>query len=240
MSITYTNCPDSFSINGVECSTVNVWCDTPPVPTMAKQRYTAYQTNADEDRTTPDESFEDVTYKLTFYTFDNEDYDNRAIYAYIMGARMLEISRLEGLYFKVRQVELSNAEASFRGQKIKYTATFKLAPFKYAVANDEITVSSGDIIENTGSRYSKPTIELTGSGEIGFTFNGQNFAVALDSNGETVIIDSDRYITYNKDTHIVKHNAVAGWYPLLNTGMNEITWYGSVTSVKLRKNERWY
>lgn len=236
--IDYTKSPDSFSINGVECSTVNVWCDTPSVPPMAKQRYTNYQTSADEDRTTPDESFEDVTYKLTFYTFDNENYDNRAIYAFITGARTLEISRLEGLYFKVRQVDLASAEASFKGNKIKYTATFKLAPFKYSTDNEEIELDSGDYIENTGSRYARPTLEVAGDGECEFDMNGDTFTLTLDD--ETVIVDSERYVVYNKSTGAVKHNAVSGWYPMLASGMNQLSWTGDVESVKIKKNERWY
>ena len=103
--IDYAANKDYFKINGVSCVDKGIWCDTPPVPPLAKQRYTTFQTSADEDRTTPDESFEDITYKLTFFTFDNEDYDNREIYEYISAAKRLEISRLSGLYFKVRQVK---------------------------------------------------------------------------------------------------------------------------------------
>lgn len=236
--IDYTKSPDSFSINGVECSTVNVWCDTPPVPPMAKQRYTTYQTSADEDGTTSDESFEDISYKLTFYTFDSENYDNREIYAYIMGAKTLSISRLEGLYFKVKQVDLTSAEASFKGSKIKYTATFTLAPFKYSTDNEEIELSNGDYIENTGSRYARPILEITGDGECTFDMNGDTFTLTLDD--ETVIVDSERYVVYNKSSGAVKHNAVSGWYPMLNTGINQLSWTGDVSSVKIKKNERWY
>lgn len=244
MSIDYTKNNDWFKIDGVSSKDKNVWCDTPPVPPMAKQRYTSYQTGADEDRSTPDESFEDVKYKLVFYTFDNADYDNREIYSYIQGAKQLEISKLDGLYFKVRQVDLSSADASYQGKKIKYTATFTLAPFKYAVSNDPVEIESGDYITNNGSRYAKPLIELSGAGTITLAFNGVNYAVTLPSEGETVMIDSDRYITYDKTTHEVKHNAVSGLYPMLAVGNNAVTIIldtgASVNYVKLQKNERWY
>lgn len=243
MSIDYTVNTDYFTLDGVSSTTKNIWCDTPPVPPMAKQRYTSYQTGADEDRSTPDESFEDIKYKLTFYSIE-DGYDNREIYSYIVNAQKLEISRLEGVYFKVRQVDLSSVETAYRGNRIKYTATFVLAPFKYAVSNDEAEIASGDIIVNNGSRYSKPTIELTGSGEITLSINGDDYAVTLPSDGETVIIDSDRYITYDKTSHAVLHNAVSGLYPMLAVGNNifEITLGtgASVSSVKIKKNERWY
>ena len=241
--IDYTVNTDYFTLDGVSSKDKNIWCDTPPVPPMAKQRYTAYQTGADEDRTTPDESFEDIKYKLTFYSIE-DGYDNREIYSYIVNAQKLEISRLEGVYFKVRQVDLSSVETAYKGNRIKYTATFTLAPFKYATSNDETTIASGDIIVNNGSRYSKPKIELTGSGEITLSFNGDDYVVTLPSDGETVIIDSDRYITYDKTTHEVKHNVVGGLYPMLAVGNNifEITLGtgASVDYVKMQKNERWY
>ena len=239
MSIDYTVNTDFFTLDGVSSNTKGIWCDTPPVPPMAKQRYTAYQTGADEDRTTPDESYEDVKYKLTFYTIE-DGYDTRDLYSYIQSAKQLQISRLEGLYFKVRQVDLSSVETAYRGNRIKYTATFTLAPFKYAVDNEESTITDGDIVVNNGSRYSKPIIELTGSGDITLGLNGDNFTITLPSDGETVIIDSDRYITYDKSSHEVKHNVVGGLYPMLAVGNNAFTVSGSVSSVKIKKNERWY
>ena len=239
MSIDYTVNTDFFTLDGVSSNTKGIWCDTPPVPPMAKARYTAYQTGADEDRTTPDESYEDVKYKLTFYTIE-DGYDTRDIYSYIQSAKQLQISRLEGLYFKVRQVDLSSVETAYRGNRIKYTAAFTLAPFKYAVDNEESTITDGDIVVNNGSRYSKPIIELAGSGDITLGFNGDNYTITLPSEGETVIIDSDRYITYDKSSHEVKHNVVSGLYPMLAVGNNEFTVTGSVESVKIKKNERWY
>ena len=237
--IDYTVNTDFFTLDGESSNTKAIWCDTPPVPPMAKQRYTAYQTGADEDRTTPDESYEDVKYNLTFYTIEG-GYDTRDIYSYIQSAKQLQISRLEGLYFKVRQVDLSSVETAFKGNRIKYTASFTLAPFKYAVSNDEVTIFDGDVIVNNGSRYSKPIIELAGSGDITLGFNGDNYTITLPSDGETVIIDSDRYITYDKSSHEVKHNVVGGLYPMLAVGNNAFTVTGSVSSVKIKKNERWY
>ena len=66
MSIDYSKDTDFFIINGVSSKDKNLGCDTPPVPPMAKQRYTAFSTGWDEDRTTPDDCFEDIKYKLTF------------------------------------------------------------------------------------------------------------------------------------------------------------------------------
>jgi len=240
--IDYTKNNDWFKIDGVSSKDKGIWLDTPPVPPMAKQRYTAYQTGIDEDRTTPDESFEDIKYKLTFYTIE-DGYDNREIYSYIVNAKKLEISRLDGLYFKVRQVDLSSVETAFKGNRIKYTATFTLAPFKYAVSNDPVEIESGDYITNNGSRYAKPIIELSGAGTIQLVFNNIPYTVTLPSTGEVVYIDSDRYITYDKTTHEVLHNAVSGHYPMLGTGENVFSLVAlgaTVDYVKITKNERWY
>lgn len=237
----YTVNNEYFSINGVDCRTVGLWCDTLDVPQMAKQRYTTFQTSADEDRTTPDDSFENVKYKLTFFVIDGS-YDDTAICNYITGVRTLTISRLENYYFKVRSVELSSAQ-KYKGDLIKYTATLNLAPFKYAVSNDQITLQPGDTVTNNGTRYSRPTIEVAGSATIHFTCNGEEFTIILPDSGQTVIIDSERYVTYDSTTGVILQNAVSGYYPMLAVGNNVINWTcegGATVYVKIRKNERWY
>lgn len=232
--------PDAFKINGVSCKTIGAWANTPSVPPMAKQRYTTYQNSSDEDSTVADDTFEDIPYKLVFFTFDAENYDNSDIYAFFSDAKTLEISRFPNKYFKIRQLDIGQPEQNFNGKKVKYTANFRLAPFKYSSSNEEITLSNGDVVENKGTRYARPTIEIAGSGTITLSINGVEFTVVLADTGQYVVIDSERLITYDKTTKQLIQNGTNGYYPMLPIGESQITWSGGTTVyVKIKVNERW-
>lgn len=231
--------PDYFIINGVSSRTIpDIYVDTPSIPPMAQQRYTTYQTGADEDGTSPDNTFENISYTLTFYTFDRENFDNSDIYAFLANAETLQVSRFNRYYFKVREVHPAAPENISQGKKIRYKINFILAPFKYFTDNPETVISNGDVVHNSGTRSSRPVFKIVGNGDIKLIVNGKTFeAKGLTSNQETVI-DSSRYKTYaGKDAF---HNRTIGEYPFLSVGDNIVSWEGNINSVKIIKNERCY
>lgn len=229
---------DWFKINGISSDTVGIYVDTPSVPLMARQRYTTYQTSTDEDRTSPDDTYENLKYSLIFYTFDRESFDNSDIYAFIAKAETLQISRLSDYYFKIRERYIDSAENISKGLKIRYNATFILAPFKYVINNPEISVTSGDIVTNNGTRYSKPVFRIAGTGDIKINVNGSVFEVKELSENQEIVIDSSSYITYSGNN--LFYNKTVGKYPLLAVGDNLISYEGNISSVKIIKNERCY
>lgn len=230
---------DWFMVNGVSSDTIpDIYVDTPSVPPMAKQRYTRYQTGADEDGVSPDNTFEDLSYSLTFYTFSRTSFDNSDIYAFLSNPRTLQISRLNGFYFKVHEVHIDNPENVSKGMKIRYNVNFMLAPFKYFTDNPEILVTSGSIVTNRGTRYSRPTFRIVGTGDIKLNVNGEVFEVNGLSENQQVIIDSSRYITYSGNN--LFYTKTKGKYPFLASGNNVISWDGNISSVHVTKNERCY
>lgn len=230
---------DWFMVNGVSSKTIpDLYVDTPSVPPMAKQRYTRYQTGADEDGVSPDNTFEDLSYPLTFYTFNRKSFDNSDIYSFLANPRTLQISRLNGFYFKVNEVEIGNPENVSQGMKIRYNVNFRLAPFKYLTDNPEISVMSGSIVTNTGTRYSRPVFRIVGTGDIKLNVNGAVFEVNGLTENQQVIIDSSRYITYSGNN--LFYAKTKGQYPFLAVGNNLISWEGNISSVNVTKNERCY
>lgn len=225
---------DYIILDGVSSNTVGLYCDTPPVPPMARQRYTVYQTGAEQDGTTPDNSFEDMEIPVNLFTFLDEDFDNSAVYQYIYNKSRLELSRHEGFYYKIRQVVVSQPQEIADGRRIGYSVTFTVAPFRYLTTNPAISVNSGDLVSNSGTYYSRPVIAITGSGDITLTVNGREFHLYGVSG--TVTVDSERHICYSGNTVI--YNKDSGSYPLLAVGENLIEFTGSVTAVSLVKNER--
>ena len=230
---------DYFKINGISSNSVGIFVDTPSIQPKAKQRVSVSKTGNDEDLYTPDNIYDPIKYKLIFYTFDRETFDNSDIYAFLADAKTLEVSRLPGFYFRVLQVSEVTAERWDDGKYVKYTVIFTLSSFKYKTDNEWITLSSGDIVTNTGTRYCKPTLEITGANETDFIFNGKIFKLFFSSEGQTVIVDSERKTVYDKNAKAYLWNFVAGEYPFLSVGDTQVVWYNPA-DVKIRKNERCY
>lgn len=230
---------DWFKINGISSNSLGLLVDTPSVPPMARRRFETFSTGSDEDSSYSDDTFEDITYYLTFYTIARKDFDNTDIYSFLSNPQTLEISRLSGYYYKIMQLSLDNPENLFRGEKIRYKLNFRLAPFRYFAENSTISLGlNGGIVRNNGTRYSKPAFEIVGTGDISIMVNGKKFEVKGLSNSQKIIIDTSKYITYSGNE--LFHNRTVGQYPFLNVGDNVVSWDGNVENVRISLNERCY
>lgn len=229
---------EKFSLDNVSSDTLGLFVDfLAPVP-LADQRYTDFNPGADEQGTTPDDVFNNIQYQIRFYTFLPDDYNDTAIKAFCYGKSVLTLSRFPDYYFKIKKTSLQAADGSGYGKRIDYILTLTLAPFRYTVDNEQITLASGDSIVNEHTRYSKPEFEITGTGDITLTVNGAEFAVKGLETNQTIIIDSARHVTYSGDTLLI--GKTEGKYPLLDVGSNTVSWTGTVSSVKYRGNWRDY
>lgn len=236
MVITQFVSDEKFTLDGVSSDTLNLYVDyLAPMP-MAEQRYTDFNVGEDEQRTTPDDVYANITYTIRFYTFLPEDYNDSAIKAFCFGKTILTLSRFPGYYFKIRKIALNASDGLKLGRRIDYTLVLTLAPFKYSTDNPQVTITSGAVINNTHTRYSKPLIEITGTGDVVLTVNSETFTVKGLSSNQTVYVDSTRHITYSGNTLLT--GKTDGKYPLLNVGGNTISWTGNVSSVKYNGNWR--
>jgi phage-related protein len=229
---------EKFSLDGVSSDTLGLFVDfLAPVP-LADQRYTDFNTGADEQGVTPDDVFNNIQYQIRFYTFLPDDYNDTAIKAFCYGKSVLTLSRFPDYFFKIKKTSLQAADGSGYGKRIDYILTLTLAPFRYTVDNEQITLASGDSIVNSHTRYSKPEFEIIGTGDITLTVNGAEFAVKGLETNQTIIIDSARHVTYSGDTLLI--GKTEGKYPLLDVGSNTVSWTGTVSSVKYKGNWRDY
>lgn len=120
-------------------------------------------------------------------------------------------------------------------------------PFKYDANEVEKTYSYTDVTEatisarNLGNVYSKPTLTITGTGSISVYLNDtQIFSISLDDTEQTIIIDVEQMNAYDTEGNYL-NRLVIGDYDnfILNTGLNNITISGSITSVSINKVSRW-
>lgn len=234
---------DKFYVNGVSCEDVGLYCDTLPVIPMGQMRYTDWTVGADEDRSAPDWTFEDIDYTITAYVFMPESFDDTAIHEFLVDAKTLQLSTIPGKYFKVHHI-VADVSGDYDNKRLRYTFRFTLSPFRYNTENPEISLSSGDVLSVSGNRYSKPLFKITLPDTYLFqqfivlTVNGQSITVNLPNNS-TVFVDSDREIVYSGNTLL--RDSVIGKYPLFSVGDNVVEWVTSgIVGVSVFKNERWY
>ena len=234
----------SFTIDGVSSDTHGIWVDTlNPVP-HAKQRYTSGYTGSDEPYAIPDDVFEPITYRITFFKFFPTTLDDSALRAFLIKGSVLQLSTLPDVYFKVLTINCSQISQTADNRRINYQVTFTLKPFRYGLLNNWITLSKGDTVANGGTWYSKPLIELTNAdGDIKLTVNGVDYTItgltpSNDAlNPAKTYIDTGRFIIYN-DNNMLITGKDSGKMPILEVGNNVISWTGTVDTVKIKTNWR--
>lgn len=246
--------PDYFVLDGISSETVGLYVDTPPIPPLAKQRYTTWKTGIDMDSSSPDDVWENIT--LTFKCFifmQNDNFDLSAIYAFIRGKSTLQYSRFPDRYFKIRQIGGITPSQSYDGHKITLTVQFVCAPFKYHTTNPKFTPQD-NVIVNPGTRYSRPLYHITQHETPGYGYdeeatimvNGQALKIYFPdsySNPIDLIVDAERMIAYSIDNPQFPDGEnwtryTYGFYPFLSPGNNAITYTGC--SVKVTGNWRDY
>lgn len=121
------------------------------------------------------------------------------------------------------------------------TVIFRVQPFKYKLDELPVTISTSPNVynvENWGTETSKPLIRLEGSGTVECRVNGNSvFSYTFPSNETEVYIDSELQDAYVGS--VLKNRNMIGEFPILNSGMNEIAFTGTLTSVEIYARSRW-
>jgi predicted phage tail component-like protein len=123
------------------------------------------------------------------------------------------------------------------------TVTFRVQPFKYnrvevEVARKETDEKDGITVRNIGNYTAKPLLYIEGSGTVEVTINGKAmFRYNFPEEGDAVYIDSEKQDAYLGDA--LKNRDMVGEFPILEKGINVITWTGTVTKFIITKYSRW-
>lgn len=207
---------DYFTLDGVSSATVGLYVDTPPVPPMAKQRYTTWQTALDADGSTPDDVFDNIQIGFNCYYFFRESFDLSPLYAFLQGKTALQFSRMPDRFFVVKQLAGITPVQQYDGNRIKMTIVFVCDPFKYHTANSAVTPTN-NAVYNPGTRFSRPVYNITktaANAAATLTVNGQTLQI-LSESPQKVTVDAARMIAYNTDTHANCTRFTSGLFPFL-------------------------
>jgi phage-related protein len=121
------------------------------------------------------------------------------------------------------------------------TVTFRVQPFKYKLNESEVKTSTEDgvyYVESAGTETSKPLIHLIGEGTVECRVNGNTmFSYTFPENEIEVYIDSEMQDAYVGT--VLKNRNMMGEFPLLQSGINEVSLTGTVTDVEILARSRW-
>lgn len=169
------------------------------------------------------------------------DFDIDQVISYFNSSGTVIFSNESDKYYNyqiIDQIDF-NKLIRFRTANVK----MHVQPFKYSATDNSKTFpidnETSISITNAGNYYSKPILEIMGSGTINLYLNGvQIFNIALGDIG-TIVIDTDKMEAYNGTTLL--NRSVIGNYDSfqLNSGINTISWSGSITKINIQNYSRW-
>lgn len=118
---------------------------------------------------------------------------------------------------------------------------FHVQPFKFSAVDDVLTYSATGLssisLFNRGNVYSRPRLTITGSGSVALSIN--NTQILTMTLSEYITIDGEEMNAYKGAT--LANRSVSGDYNnlRLNSGVNTLSWTGTVSQIIAEKVSRW-
>ena len=193
----------------------------------------------------------DIVTELGYSAYDKvvkigltANYDIDAIIKYFNSEGVVIFSNEPDKYYRYAIYEQIDFERLLRFKTAE--VTLHVQPFKFSNTEKEkeFTYSGGTLaaaVYNAGNYFSRPTIKVTGTGDINVSLNGsQILAIALGDTSQTIKIDAETMNAYYSDDTLA-NRAVTGNYDniKLPIGANNFTFTGNLTAFKVNKYSRW-
>lgn len=194
----------------------------------------------------------DIITRLGYSAYDKPitiglygDYDVDDVITFFNQSGKITFSNELDKYYKFDMLDTIDFNKLIRFK----TATFNVhvQPFKYSIEEPPITkantldysVFTMDV-KNKGNIYSKPKLELVGSGEITIYLNDKLlFTIELMQN-EKIIIDAETMNATDIDGNFLNRRVIGDYSKFkFNAGNNIITLTGQLKSAKVENYSRW-
>ncbi len=226
-------------LNGVNSNTITgLLISTLPPITKPKQRTQTEEIDGRDG---------DIVTKLGYSAYDKEisiglfgNFDTNEVISFFNSEGTIVFSNEADKYYKYQILDQIDFEKLIRFKTAK--VKLHVQPFKYPLQEQPITISGETTVINEGNIYSKPVLNITGSGEIEVTLNGEQiFNIDLGSEEAEITIDTNQMEAYNPNNTELMNRQVTGDYSLfkLQAGNNTILLSGSVTSANISNYTRW-
>lgn len=189
----------------------------------------------------------DIVTKLGYSAYDKEieiglygNYDTDEVIEYFNSEGTIVFSNEADKYYNYQILEQIDFKKLIRFKTAK--VRLHVQPFKYPLQEQPITISGETTVTNEGNIYARPTLNISGSGNVEVILNGQEiFAIDLGEDATNITIDTTKMEAYNPDTTALMNRQVTGDYNLfkIGTGNNTVSITGNVTSATISNYTRW-
>lgn len=187
----------------------------------------------------------DIITKLGYSAYDKEmeiglygNYDVNEVISFFDSEGTVVFSNEPDMVYRYTILEQIDFERLIRFKTA--TVTFHVQPFKYALDEEEISVSGGSFqITNEGNIYARPTMTVYGEGTVSISLDGvQMFQISFTDEEYITIDTEDMNATYGG---ILKNRQVTGDYSAfqLPVGASTMVVSGTVTQVDISNYSRW-
>lgn len=174
---------------------------------------------------------------LTAECFISDPAQIPVIAGWLKGGGTVTFANRTGGHYNARIANQIPFETVLRGNPYRtFSVNFRCFPFWYADDVREIEITqSGSIVNNPGSVYSEPVMNVIGSGNV--TLMVGSTLTELTGLGAGIIIDSvlkEAYADFD-----LRNNHMSGDFPVLKPGANAISWVGDVSKIVIQPNWRY-
>ena len=177
----------------------------------------------------------DVTQKVEFNILENFNIKEklRHIKSWLFNCKKFHFDD-DIVFRKVKRVEIGDISNDI-AEYGEFEVTFICDQFEYRLGTDEVTIVESGTINNRGTYYSLPKLEILGHGTGTITINGS--PIKLNLTVEHACIDSEIQEIYKNDENLGL--SMIGDFPILKIGENKIKIEGDFDSVKFEVRERY-
>ncbi len=227
-----------FKWNGKSCTDYGIYVTEMPPLTVPAERVTFINVPGKPGSLTVPEGedvYDDIILTATCVVRDPARIPEIA--AWLKGSGTVTFANRDGGFYYARIVNQIPFEKLLRGNPHRsFAVNFRCKPFWYTLKAEEITLTnSTSVLSNPGSVASEPVITITGSGEITLMVNGT--IIELSGIDGSITLDTPLMEAYSGTTSM--NHCMSGDFPVLQPGVNAISWSGDVSSVTIQPNWRY-
>ena len=225
---------DYITFKGVSSATIGITVTELPEIILPEERVTFTDIPGRSGAITQTEGadvYNDITLAVTCFCPDPTPAAVLAIAGYFKGAGHLVLPNRPGGYYEARVINQIEFSKILRGSAPRiFVVNFRCKPlFHLDSGETEVTVESGDFLQNPSGIQARPLITIVGSGDITLLVGTQ--IIELNDIVNAITIDSELEEAYYNNT--LKNGQMTGEFPVLGSGNTAVSWTGNVSSVSV-------
>lgn len=184
------------------------------------------------------DAYEDIEFTCKFNILkkkENVKKDILRIKEFLAGKTIISFSDNYSMYYKIKGMDLSNIRNHIEAYG-EFEVTFRCDPFEYE-RTTFTEIKNGESLYNFSSSHSCPVFEIKGTGKGFIKIN--DTILNIKDLSQILTIDSENMMAYfdNGKERVNQNHKIRGDFPILVSGMNQITFSSNISSLKV--NPRW-